>query len=253
MKRLYVANWKMNSGRAGALEYTRRLGQRLGAAAPEGCELAVAPPFTAFSEASDPQGRWSLAAQSVASHVSGAFTGETSAAMVAEAGCRYAIIGHSERRRLFGDTAENLVARLARAREARLVPIYCLGETEEERAERLTEEVLVAQVLALAQDPPEAELVVAYEPVWAIGTGLAATPHDAAAARETLLIAIGARRDLDRVRVLYGGSVTPENAADLLQGSGMDGFLIGGAALDPDRFASIAGVPDPQRATDRHP
>lgn len=253
MKRLYVANWKMNSGRAGARDYARRLGQRIGAAAPESCELAVAPPFTAFSEASDSRGRWSLAAQNVATHGSGAFTGETSAAMAAEAGCRYALVGHSERRRLFGESAESLVDRLARAREAALVPIYCLGETEEEREEGLTEEVLRTQVQTLALDPPEAELVVAYEPVWAIGTGRAATSADAAAARETLRGAIGALRDLGRVRLLYGGSVTPDNAAELLSGSGMDGFLIGGASLDPDKFAAIAGLPDPVEGSDRRP
>ena len=249
VKRLYVANWKMNSGRAGARDYARRLGKRLGAAPPEGCELAVAPPFTAFSQASDPQGRWSLAAQNVATHAGGAFTGETSAAMAAEAGCRYALVGHSERRRLFGENAESLVERLARAREAGLVPIYCLGETEEEREEGLTEEILRTQVETLALDPPGAELVVAYEPVWAIGTGRAATSADAAAARETLCAAIGAGRDLSRVRLLYGGSVTPDNAAELLAGSGMDGFLIGGASLDPDKFAAIAGVPHPSGGT----
>ena len=244
MKPLYVANWKMNSGRAGARDYSRRLAEHAGAGVPETCELALAPPFTALSEAADPQGRWSLAAQNVASHVSGAFTGETSAAMAAEAGCRYAIVGHSERRRLFGENAEVLAAKLARAREAGLVPIYCLGETEEERADGLTEEVLVTQVETLAEDPPGADLVVAYEPVWAIGSGQAATSADAAAARDTLREALGVRRDLRRVRLLYGGSVTPENAAELLQGSGMDGFLIGGASLDPDRFASIAGLLD---------
>ena len=123
------------------------------------------------------------------------------------------------------------------------MPIYCLGETEEERADGLTEEVLVTQVETLAEDPAEAELVVAYEPVWAIGTGQAATSADAASARETLRGALRVRRDLGRVRLLYGGSVTPDNAAELLEGSGMDGFLIGGAALDPDRFAAIAGLP----------
>src|SRR5512132_3291130 len=112
MKRLFVANWKMNSGRAGARQYARLLAERIGAKAPSDRELAVAPPFTAFSEASDPEGRWALAAQTVASHASGAFTGETSASMAAEAGCRYAIVGHSERRRLFGENAETLAARL---------------------------------------------------------------------------------------------------------------------------------------------
>ena len=248
MKPLFVANWKMNSGRAGARDYARTLGERIGAAPPERCELAIAPPFTAMAEASDAEGRWSLAAQNVASQVSGAFTGETSAAMAAEAGCRYAIVGHSERRRLFAENAEVLASKLARAREAGLVPIYCLGETEEERADGLTQEVLVTQVETLGEDPPGADLVVAYEPVWAIGTGQAATSADAAGARVTLREALRVRRDLGRVRLLYGGSVTPENAAELLSGSGMDGFLIGGASLDPVRFASIAGLLDASSA-----
>jgi triosephosphate isomerase len=242
MKRLFVANWKMNSGRADARRYALRLGERIGAAVPADREIVVAPPFTAFSEASDSRGRWALAAQTVASHASGAFTGETSAAMAAEAGCRYAIVGHSERRRLFGENAENLSAKLARTREAGLVPIYCLGETEEERADGLTKDVLLAQVETLSQDPPEAELVVAYEPVWAIGSGQAATAADASGARDVLRRALGESRDLERVRLLYGGSVTPGNAAELLRGSGMDGFLIGGASLDPDKFADIAGI-----------
>jgi len=244
MKRLFVANWKMNSGRAEARRYALRLGERIGesSAVPSDRELVVAPPFTAFSEASDSRGRWALAAQNVASHATGAFTGETSAAMAAEAGCRYAIVGHSERRRLFGENAESLSAKLVRTREAGLVPIYCLGETEEERADGLTKDVLLAQVETLSQDPPGAELVVAYEPVWAIGTGQAATAADAAGARDILRRALGAGRDLERVRLLYGGSVTPGNAAELLRGSGMDGFLVGGASLDPDKFADIAGV-----------
>src|SRR6478672_13215636 len=118
MKRLFVANWKMNSGRADARRYALRLGERIGAAVPADRELVVAPPFTAFSEASDSRGRWALAAQTVASHASGAFTGETSAAMAAEAGCRYAIVGHSERRRLFGEDGPLLARKIARCREA---------------------------------------------------------------------------------------------------------------------------------------
>ncbi|HEY6066302.1 MAG TPA: triose-phosphate isomerase [Thermoanaerobaculia bacterium] len=243
MSNLFVANWKMNKIRAQARAYADELGARIGDGIP-GAELVLAPPFTALDVARDAQGRWSIAGQNVSEHAAGAFTGEVSAAMLADAGCRYAIVGHSERRRLFGENAEVLASKLARAREAGLVPIYCLGETDEERADGLTEEVLVTQVETLAEDPPRADLVVAYEPVWAIGTGQAATSADAAGARETLREALRVRRDLGRVRLLYGGSVTPENAAELLSGSGMDGFLIGGASLDPVRFASIAGLLD---------
>lgn len=239
-RRLFVANWKMNRTRAEARAYATALGERLAAAPPPLPELVVAPPFTALADARDPSARWSLAGQNVAAHRQGAYTGEVSAAMLADAGCRYAIVGHSERRRLFAEGPAVLAEKLARVREAGLVPIYCLGETEEERGDGLTDAILAGQVETLSNDPPEAPLVVAYEPVWAIGTGRAATPDDAASAARTLrrLLAVG--RD---VRLLYGGSVTPDNGEALLEGSGMDGFLIGGASLDPNGFADIAGIP----------
>ena len=237
--RLFVANWKMNRTRGEARDYVRRLGERVERSAGPRPELAVAPPFTALSEARDPGARWSLAGQNVAAHRQGAYTGEISAGMLADAGCRYAIVGHSERRRLFLEGSSVLAEKLARVREAGIVPIYCLGETEEERGDGLTDQILASQVETLASDPPAAPLVVAYEPVWAIGTGKAATSADAAAARETLRRLLAPRGD---IRLLYGGSVTPANASELLEGSGMDGFLIGGASLDPDAFADIAGI-----------
>lgn len=239
-RRLFVANWKMNLTRAAAKEYTRALGARIGPSLDSrGPELSVAPPFTALEDARDPGARWSLAAQNVSAHREGAYTGEVSAAMLAEAGCRYVIVGHSERRRLFGEGASVLAAKLARVRESGLVPIYCLGETEEEKSGGLEDEVLSRQVETLADDPEDAPLVIAYEPVWAIGTGNAATPADAARARATLCRLLAAR---SKVRLLYGGSVNPSNAQELLDGSGMDGFLIGGASLDPAGFAAIAGL-----------
>jgi triosephosphate isomerase len=235
---LFVANWKLHKTRAEAREFGRRLAQRLEPGA-VGVELVVAPAFTLLDEARDPLGRWALGAQNVAAHAQGAFTGEVSAAMLAEAGCKYVLVGHSERRRLFGESPATLAEKLARVREAGLLPIYCLGETHEERGDGLTDAILAAQVETLAADPAAAPLVVAYEPVWAIGTGIAATPDDAARATRTLWRLLAGRADL---RLLYGGSVTPANARDLLQGSGMDGFLIGGASLDPEAFASIAGI-----------
>ncbi|MGH9366137.1 MAG: triose-phosphate isomerase [Thermoanaerobaculia bacterium] len=238
MRQLFVANWKMHKTQAEARAYAEQLAARLGAARPA-VELAVAPPFTALDAARDPAGRWTLAAQDVAAEPSGAFTGEVSAAMLADAGCRYAIVGHSERRRLFGEDAALLARKLARVREANLTPIYCLGESEEERARSLTDSVLERQVETLQRDPAGLPLVVAYEPVWAIGTGRAATPEDAAAAREQLSKFLSIRTDL---RLLYGGSVTPENARELLRVSGMDGFLVGGASLSAAAFAAIAGL-----------
>jgi triosephosphate isomerase (TIM) len=236
--RLFVANWKMNKTRAEAGAWALELGARIGDRAPS-VELVVAPAFTALDAARDRGGRWSLAAQDVASEPFGAFTGEVSARMLADAGCRYVIVGHSERRQLFGEDDALLARKLARAREGNLTPIYCLGETGEERDRGLTEAVLERQAETLARDPEDAPLVVAYEPIWAIGTGRAATPEDAAAAWAHLSRLLSAR---SRLRLLYGGSVTPDNALQLLRVSSMDGFLIGGASLDALSFARIAGV-----------
>jgi triosephosphate isomerase len=235
---LFVANWKMNKTSAEARAYALELGELIGGRDP-GVELLIAPPFTSLEESKDPRGRWSLAAQDVASESEGAYTGEVSARMLADAGCRYVIVGHSERRRLFGETGPVLARKLERVREAGLTPIYCLGETEEEREEGLTAATLAAQVETLAEDPPEEPLVVAYEPVWAIGTGRAATAGDAGSARLQLAELLSGRRD---VRILYGGSVTFENAPDLLEACYLDGFLIGGASLRASTFARIAGL-----------
>lgn len=235
---LFVANWKMHMTRGEARAYAQDLAKLIGDGEP-GVELVIAPPFTALEEAKDSRKRWSLAAQNVASEFEGAYTGEVSARMLADAGCRYVILGHSERRRLFAEAGPVLARKLARAREAGLTPIYCVGETREEREEGLTEAILTAQAETLAEDPADAPLVVAYEPVWAIGAGRAATARDAGAARLLLAELLSGRRDL---RILYGGSVTSENARDLLEGCQMDGFLIGGASLKASTFARIAGL-----------
>ncbi len=233
--RLIVANWKMHKTRAEAAAFVAELSERIGDGIP-GRELVLAPTFTALAEARDARGRWSLACQNVAAESEGAFTGEVSAKQAADAGCRYAIVGHSERRRLFAEDGPTLAKKLARCREASLTPIYCLGETAEERDASLTASTLVRQVDTLAGDPPQLPLVVAYEPVWAIGTGRAATPADADAARTHLASLLSPRRS---VRILYGGSVTAENAAALAR-TGMDGFLVGGASLSPAAFEVIA-------------
>ncbi|HYB52383.1 MAG TPA: triose-phosphate isomerase [Thermoanaerobaculia bacterium] len=243
--RLFVANWKMNQTRAQARAFVEELGKLLGSA-PPAVELVVAPPLTALDAARDSAGRWSLAAQNLAAEASGAFTGEVSGSLLADAGCRYVLVGHYERRRLFGEDGPLLARKLARAREAGLIPIYCVGESEEERMRGATSSVLARQAEALSGDPTSSDLVVAYEPVWAIGTGRAATAADAGAARQEIGRLLGERRG---ARVLYGGSVTPENAGALLAASGMDGFLIGGASLDADSFACIAGISGRARAT----
>ncbi|MFN2387802.1 MAG: triose-phosphate isomerase [Thermoanaerobaculia bacterium] len=237
-RRLFAANWKMHKTREAARAFARELGDRL-EGAPCAGELVIAPSFPLLDAARDPRERWSLAGQNVASERGGAYTGEVSAAMLQDAGCRYVIIGHSERRQIFGETEDVLRRKLERAREVRLLPIYCVGETAEDRTAGRTESVLERQVASLGEDSPGEPLVVAYEPVWAIGTGIAAQPEHAAAARELLASLLSWRR---QVRLLYGGSVSPDNAPALLEASGMDGFLIGGASLSVESYAAIAGI-----------
>jgi len=234
--KLFVANWKMHKTRAEARAFAEELGRGVGDELAD-VELVVAPPWTALDAARDGRGRWALACQNVAAEAQGAFTGEVSAAMAVDAGCRYAIVGHSERRRYFAEDGPVLSRKIARCREARLTPIYCVGETAEERDAGLTAVTLVRQLDALETDPPGSPLVVAYEPVWAIGTGRSATPEDCGAACVHIAGILAARRDL---RLLYGGSVTPENAAELLRAPRTDGFLIGGASLSAASFQAIA-------------
>ena len=236
MRRLFVANWKMHKARAQARDWARELGGILDSEAVID-ELVAAPPFTALDAAADPANRWMLACQNVAAELEGAFTGEVSALMAADAGCRYAIVGHSERRREFHEDGPLLARKLACCRAGKLTPIFCIGETAEERDAGLTAATLIREVAALDADPLDAPLVVAYEPIWAIGTGGAATPADAESARVHIAELLSGRSDL---RILYGGSVTPENARELLSGSRVDGFLIGGASLSAPAFAEIA-------------
>lgn len=234
--KLFVANWKMHKTRAEARAYAEDLGARIRNGIP-GRELVLAPPYPLLDAAKDANERWSLAAQNVAAEPSGAFTGEVSARMLADAGCRYAIVGHSERRRLFGEDGSGLSRKLARCREAGLTPIYCVGETAEQRDAGSTAAILRRQLDTLERDPMTEPLVVAYEPVWAIGTGRAAGPEDATAASVHIAQLLAGRKGL---RILYGGSVSPANAASLLSAPGVDGFLVGGASLSAADFATIA-------------
>jgi triosephosphate isomerase len=234
--KLFVANWKMHKTRGPARDFASELGRAIGDGIAN-AELVIAPPFTALDAARDERGRWRLACQNVAAETEGAFTGEVSAAMAADAGCRYAIVGHSERRRMFGEDGPVLARKIERCREAGLTPIYCIGETAEQRDAGRTAATLAGQLAALEADAPSRPLVIAYEPVWAIGVGRSATPSDCAVARDQVAGILAGRRSL---RILYGGSVTPENAAELLATSRMEGFLIGGASLSAASFEAIA-------------
>jgi triosephosphate isomerase len=226
---LIAGNWKMNKTADETTEFCAALKARL--AGLEGVDIAVFPPFTSLRAAVLELAETELAvgAQNVHWESAGAFTGEVSAAMLLELGAYAVIVGHSERRQYFGETDETTASRATAALQSGLSVIACVGELEAERDGGETEDVLRRQVLAL---PEDADLVIAYEPVWAIGTGKTATPDQAREAHAFI-------KGLVDVPVLYGGSVTPETAPDLLSQEGVDGALVGGASLDVDSFASI--------------
>ena len=210
-------------------------------------EIVVAPPFTALHAVAEAvrNSTVGVSGQNLHWEREGAFTGEVSGAMLKEAGAEYVIIGHSERRRLFHETDETVNRKLLAAHAAQLTPIVCIGETLEERERNETLAVLDRQIKAgldgLTGDQVAA-LVIAYEPVWAIGTGVTATPADASAAHAILRTTLQARFPDRAVPILYGGSVKPENAAELLSADGVDGLLVGGASLDPAGFARICAA-----------
>jgi triosephosphate isomerase len=237
---LISANWKMHGTTASVQAYLEALIERIRKGGPE---VVVCPPFTllpvALLIASGSE--IAIGAQNCHWEDKGAFTGEVSAAMLAELGARWVIVGHSERRQHFGETDASAAARAKAAQRAGLSVIFCLGETLEQRDSGETLAVLERQSAALAGLDP-ALLAVAYEPVWAIGTGRNATPAQAQEAHATLrrraseLLGAEAAATL---RILYGGSVKPENAASLLVEPDVDGALVGGASLDVEGFCAI--------------
>ncbi|EWH08820.1 triosephosphate isomerase [Catenovulum agarivorans DS-2] len=182
--------------------------------------------------------------QNISKHDSGAFTGETSARMLKEAGCRYCIIGHSERREIFGENNISCQMKIARALEANLTPVYCIGESQQEYEQGLTEQVLSNQLREALEDMDltNKNLCIAYEPVWAIGTGKAATPEIAqevhAFIRKQLTDMYGPET-ANTIRIMYGGSANKNNAHLLLEQADIDGLLVGGASLDPEHFSTI--------------
>ena len=212
----------------------------------EGADVAVCPPFPYLAAvagivAGTPV---ALGAQDVSRHTPGAHTGEVAAAMLRDVGCRWVIVGHSERRTRLGETDETVRAKFDRAREYGLDPIACVGETLEQREAGDAERVVGRQVDALLADGGAQAVggsVIAYEPVWAIGTGRTAAPVDAQAMHRAVRNRVASRSSAaaESVRILYGGSVNEKNAADLFSMPDIDGGLVGGASLDPDRFIAI--------------
>ena len=243
---VYAANWKMNHGPAAARDFLSRFLQLTSPVADR--QLWFFPPsvsITAACEASGGRRDIVVGAQNVHWEPKGAFTGELSIPLVVEAGARAALIGHSERRHLFGETDEQVGRKLAAALKAGITPMVCVGETLAEREGGRTEQVVTRQVGALVGrvDPAHWERVVlAYEPVWAIGTGKNATPDDAAQVHELIRFELGRRGVTRRVPILYGGSVNKGNVLALLARPELDGVLVGGASLDPDGWAELVGL-----------
>ncbi|MCC6215128.1 MAG: triose-phosphate isomerase [Polyangiaceae bacterium] len=213
-------------------------------------EVVVAPPFTALAAVAETVrgATIGVAGQSLHPGTEGAFTGEVSGPMLVECGATWVIVGHSERRQLFGETDANVQAKVAAAAACELVPIACVGETLAEREAGRTLEVVSRQLAAiLAADRAGVSLVVAYEPVWAIGTGRVAGPDQAEEVHAALRVQLE-RHDpalAAATRILYGGSVKPENAAGLLACPNVDGALVGGASLDAAAFAAIVAAAEP--------
>jgi triosephosphate isomerase (TIM) len=211
------------------------------------CDIVVAPPFTALATAVEAArgSAIAIAAQNAHWERQGAFTGEVSMPMLVEAGCRYVIIGHSERRQYFGETDEGVHRKVKAALEGGLTPIVCVGETLGEREGNLTQAVLKRQFeggLGALTGADFSRILIAYEPVWAIGTGRTATPEIAADAHRYLRELATSQFTLDRasaLRILYGGSVKPDNIRGLMAQVEIDGALVGGASLEPQSFAAI--------------
>lgn len=242
---LIAGNWKMYKTVAETAAYFRDFLPLV--AGSTHCEIAVAPPFTAISKAVElARGtRVGVSGQDVYWEKQGAFTGAVSAPMLAEAGCRFTIIGHSERRQYFGETDQTVNKKIRAALEAGLESIVCIGELLEEREAGKTEAVLQRQFeqgLAGLTAAELARIIIAYEPVWAIGTGRTATPEIAEQAHRfvrSLTAGHFGKEAGERIRILYGGSVKPDNIKGLMAQPDIDGGLVGGASLDPKSFSAI--------------
>jgi triosephosphate isomerase len=250
---LIAGNWKMYKTVEQAEDYIQALLPQVSSA--DGVDVAICVPFTAIGAMVDSVrgSRVDVYAQNMHQEPEGAFTGEISAEMLSEVGTQGVVLGHSERRQYFGETDRALTAKVPAALAAGLTPILCVGETEAERDADETDRKLRQQVkedLAGVVDGQLGEVVIAYEPIWAIGTGRTATPDQVQEAIGFIRALVGDRdaSAAERVRVLYGGSVKPENASELLALDDVDGALVGGASLEADSFAEIVLAAEPARA-----
>ena len=248
-KKIVGANWKMNMMQAESARFVESLLLEIGDMAD--VEVVIVPPFTAIAKVMEALGsaqNIKVGAQNMHWERSGAFTGEISAALLRDLFVHYVVLGHSERRRLFGETNEIVNRKVRAAHEASLRPIVCVGETLDQRDRGNVDKILSIQLrgsVAGLESKQLQETVIAYEPVWAIGTGRNATPEQAQEAHAFIRRTLRDMADdttAERVRIQYGGSVKPENARDLMSQPDIDGALVGGASLDPRSFAQIVNA-----------
>jgi triosephosphate isomerase len=243
---IYAANWKMNHGPAAARSFVERF---LSLTTPvDGRELWFFPPAVSLSavvEAARSRPDIRVGAQNAHWEAKGAYTGELSIPLVTETGASLVLLGHSERRHLFGETDEQIARKVLAAVKARVTPLLCVGETLAERDGGRTEQVILRQVGAVLERIGSADwssVVMAYEPVWAIGTGKNATPDDAAQVHDLIRFELTRRGIKGRVPILYGGSVNQGNVLALLAREELDGVLVGGASLDADGWGELVGL-----------
>lgn len=247
---LIAGNWKMNMDPKETADFFAQLDQSSQASNP-GVESAVCPPFVSLPAALSsrkPGSSVKIGAQNVHFADNGAYTGEISTSMLKELGCDFVILGHSERREYFGETDVTISKKVKKVIEAGLTPILCVGEVLEERKENMHFEIVRTQTagsLAGISQSDASRIVIAYEPVWAIGTGETASPEQAQEMHAFIrneLASLFNERTADGIRILYGGSMKPDNADELLSQPDVDGGLIGGASLKPDSFAKLISI-----------
>ncbi len=246
MRKFMIAgNWKMNKENDEAIDLTAELVKNVNDI--KNVDIVICPPFTALFPVNKiiKSTIIELGAQNMFYEEKGAFTGEISGNFLVSCGCKYVIIGHSERRKYFGESDNDINKKIKRAVEVGLIPILCVGETLEQREAGHTEEVVRGEIIGAMENQVNKEKIIfAYEPIWAIGTGKTAQPADANSIHKLIRGVLEADFEMngDNIRILYGGSVKPSNAEILLQQSDIDGSLVGGASLDAKGFADIIKI-----------
>ncbi|ATC94028.1 triose-phosphate isomerase [Pseudoalteromonas tunicata] len=237
-KQMVAGNWKMN----GSVELVNQIANAISAVELDKVDVVVFPPYPLLNNAL--QNELVVGAQSVSEHEAGAYTGEIDAQLLAELGCKYTLVGHSERRSIYGESDEVVASKFQRAQCQGLIPVLCVGESEQEREQNLTESVVSRQIDAVINKLGVVSLVksvIAYEPVWAIGTGKTATPEQAQQVHKFIRDKIASLDDAvsQSLILLYGGSVNEKNSELLFAQPDIDGGLVGGASLNPDSFVNI--------------